>query len=319
MCACSPDLLTTKFGLFVDYFCWYFCVSAQVFRPMQLKHESTQRIDLDNSYDWSLMKKTGEIVFICLTFEERIPFLYLYTLQQGRSMEKKKIKLPCQDLFTIMTIIDRFSFKFLFIHIMWREYLVISCEYCGSIHLVDLETMEVTTAFSDGQNVKRILKGWHKIYVERANTFLELDCSSTKFSKIRQISVRKNRFESVYNPCYVPPPHNMLLSSGFPPEGCDIYTTSLDEPNETKWFHLNKQGNGKMIEPRSIIYSSRNDALLVLDSNKAIWVLKPGTWEILQTIDLPKMYPQHAIQEASQLVLISEVGNKIKINRFSIN
>ena len=153
----------------------------QTFRPIELKLLSTQNLDLP--VDEVLTRMTGEIVFVRSVEKEFDHLLRLYT-QQGESLDKKKIKLTCD-------YVHMFTLYFLFVQILWREYLVISCSACRDIKLVNLETLDISTAFSDDQPLGKICRGWHKLFVEVPSGFLELDYSSTKFTKIREIKSGK--------------------------------------------------------------------------------------------------------------------------------
>ena len=147
------------------------------------------------------MRKSGEIV--CVSEKTGGSSLWFYMIQQGGSFDKKKIKFPCPH--------DVHSLHWLFIQVMWREYLAISCYKCKDIKLSDLDTMKLTTAYSDEQEMHRMSKGWHKMYVHVPSGFLELDCTSTKFTKIRQIETQRGEMKYCTDLCYVPPPHNLIV------------------------------------------------------------------------------------------------------------
>ena len=261
------------------------------------------------------MKTTGEIVFACHREKEDRDFLYLYTPQQGGSLNKEnKIKLSCAHYLNMLIV-----------QIQWREYLVISCKECRDIKLVDLDTNEVTTAYSDEeQELGRMCKGgWHKIYVEVPSGLLELDCTSTKFTKMRQIQTGKYGLTSCYELCYVPPPHNLIVADGkYEVRGNMIlHATYLDEPNKTLWQQSGKKMDGKIISADGIIYSSRHDALVVADGwNCKVWVLSPTTGEILQTTDVPGLGAvEKAFIRGMQLIIVSFSSGNVKINYFSLN
>ena len=271
------------------------------------------------------MRKTGEIVFVCHAMKEDRLFLYLYTLQQDGSVNREnKIKCPCKH--------HQHYVSLLLVHILWRDYLAISCKECRDIKLVDLETNKITTAYSDEQPMGKMCRGWHKIYVEIESDFLELDCSNTKFTKMRQTETGKGGFMNPSDLCYVPPPHNSIV----PFHRDFIQATFLDGPKESMWLLSDKDVDGERIISYSVVYSSRHDALLVTDDkNKTIWVLNPCSGEILQNIDLPltpmepKLFTGTVIGfmgvkvfiRGSQLVNLNFRGfdRKIEINYFSLN
>ena len=286
-----------------DYFCtvgpvWLLDVSAmvifmfsiQAFRPIELKLLSKQEVDLSYFPRSVFMRKTGEVVFVRHVIKEEGSLFYLYTLQQGSSLDKKKIKLRCNHLSWNI----KMTFDFLFVQILWREYLASSCSECKNIKLVNLETLEMATAYSDDQPLGKMCKGrWHKIYVQIESGFVELDCSSTKFTKIRQIETGEDGRKYPSDMCYVPSPHKLIVAvnADMVDEGGWIQATSTDETNKTMWHLLNKEVDGRIITPQSIVYSSRHDALLVVDAyNSSIWVLNPATREVVQNIDVPELY-----------------------------
>ena len=260
-------------------------LSTQAFPAVELKLLSTEKVDIESRLDWVLMRTTGEIVRFRPEEKEGDQFLCFYTLQkltkQVESLDKKKIKWPCDSN-------HKNDLSFLFIQILWKEYLVISCKVCKDIKLVNLETIEMTTACSDDQPLGNMRKGWHKIYVQVPSGFLELDCSSTKFTKIRDI--RTNTYN--YDWCYMPHPYNIMVTAWGEPfqKGGKIRATSRDEPNETMWRMNDKEVAGTVITPERVFYSSRHDALIVLDvKNKTVWALDAGTGEVIQSIDVPEL------------------------------
>ena len=236
-------------------------------------------------YDWVVLRTNGEIVMVRPEEEDRDQFLYFYTLQkltkQSESLDKKRIKWPCD-------CDHNNDLSFLFIQIPWKEYLVISCKLCKDIKLVDMDTLEMSTAFSDHQSLGKLCRGWHKIYVEVPSSFLELDCSSTKFTKIRDI--RTNTYN--YDWSYIPHPHNMMVTAWGEPfqKGGQILAASCDEPKDPLWCLFNKEVASMVITPEHVFYCSRYDALVVLDAkNKTVRALDPGTREVVQNIDVPEL------------------------------
>ena len=226
------------------------------------------------------MKTTGEIVFVHSSRTEHS--LNLLTLQQDGSRDEKKISHK---------FYSGFSFELLIFQILWRECLAISCMYCKHIKLVDLENMEVTTAFDDGQTKGKMCKGWHKLFVESYDRFLELDSSSTTFTKMRQMEPGKDGITDPDDFCYIPRPHNMIVAVKVSPlSGSEIHATSLEEPYQTLWHLSNKKENGMIITPSGVLYSSRHDALFMADrKNKTVWVLNPSTGEVLQSLGIPSL------------------------------
>ena len=260
----------------------------------------------------ALMRTTGEIVFV--RHAESDILLRLYT-QQGESLDKKKIKWPCD-------FGHRFKLQFLFVQILWREYLAISCMYCKDIKLLDMETLEITTSYCNAKLVGKFCKGWHKIYAKLLFGFVELDCSGAKLTKISQIQPKEYTvpFTSTDYKCYVPPPHAMIIGVTRTEVIYMIHATSLGDPNQPGWCWSNNVVDGKTIKPDCVVYSSRHDALLALDQeNKTVWVLHPSTGKILQDIELnidviKSESLMNAFLRGSQLVIVSNS----KIYKFSL-
>ena len=284
--------------------------STQAFRPIELKLLSTQNVELENYSYRVLMRTTGEIVFVRYAAKDDGSFLYLYTVQQGGSLNKEnKIKFPCDAG-------HRLSIHCLLIQILWREYLAISCKECRDIKLVDLDTNKITPTYSDEQPMGKMCKGWHKIYVQVPSGFVELDCSSTKFTKLKQIGSGKEDIPELDDLCYVPSPHNRIVAV----QGLKLHVTSLDETDEITWDDPSKKVvDGREIQPQGVIYSPRFNALLVVDAiNKIFWVLNPATGEILQNIDWSEIGFSGAkgFIRGSQLVMACRGP---KIHYFSFN
>ena len=232
-------------------------------------------------------------------------------------MGKKRIMWPCNYH-------HKYILNFLFMQILWREYLVISCSSCRDIKLVNLVTLDISTAFSDDQPLGKVCKGWHKLYVEVPSGYLELDCSSTKFTKIRQIKSGKGGYTYLRDLWHIPSPHNMIMVfkilHGNSLPGGAIHTTYLGELSKTIWHLCDKHVDGKSITPRSVVYSSRHNVLLVVDKiNQTVWVLNPSTGNVLQNIDVPELdhHDKDNVKgylRGSQLVIVSDS----KIHYFSI-
>ena len=263
-------------------------------------------MDLPSTTDWVVMRTTGEIVFVRQVEKDGDHFLYFYIHQQGESVDKKKIKRSCDHDLTLI----QFCLHFLFIQILWREYLAISCELCKDIKLVDLETLDITTAFSNDQKLGKMCKGWHKIYVEVSRSFLELDCSSTKFTKMRQIYLEAWDDAFRKDVCYIPSPHNMILTATWNTleKGGKIVSASLDDASKTVWHLSDKVVYPKVITPSGVVYSSRHDTLLVVDeNNRTVWVLNSSTGEVLQNIAVSRVNDlMKVFLLGSQLVIVSD-------------
>ena len=152
---------------------------------------------------------------------------------------------------------------------LWREYLAISCMYCKDIKLLDMETLEMTTAYSDTQLVGKLCKGWHKVYAKLLFHYVELDCSSTKLTRIRDIQPNEYTvpFTATNYKCYVPPPHAMIVGVTRTEVIYMIHATSLVDPNQPSWCWSNDKVNGKMLMPSDVIFSSRHDALLAREQD----------------------------------------------------
>ena len=75
--------------------------------------------------------------------------------------------------------------------ILGQEYLVKSCHLCCDIKVINVKTREEQTAFS-GPKVNIIREGEEKtlfVTVNGRNEILELDCSSLKFTHLRNFKI----------------------------------------------------------------------------------------------------------------------------------
>ena len=153
----------------------------------------------------TVIRKTGLIIVSTL-----IGTLHQLSLQEGRLIEKY-IEPPCQHHAYLLCV-----------QVAGREYLALSCKWCKTIKLMNLNKQkgnssesqlmqyEAITAFS-GEIIIDICQGEeNRIFVRLRGAVLELDTSTTSFTRLRTI-------ETGYFPsfCYVPDPHRLLVISHY--------------------------------------------------------------------------------------------------------
>ena len=103
--------------------------------------------------------------------------------------------------------------KLLSLLILGQEYLVQSCHLCCDIKVINIKTKEMQTAFS-GPKMNIICEGEEKrlfVTVNGKNEILELDCSTLKFTYLRDFKITNKNPHSI---CYVPCTHGLLVVIG---------------------------------------------------------------------------------------------------------
>ena len=143
----------------------------------------------------TVMRETGLIVVSTKGWSR---FLLQLSLQAGWLVDKQ-IQPPCEDTLSLECV-----------QVAGWEYVAISCIDCRNIKLMNLNKQnpnsgpkiqyEVITAFN-GDWVGHMCQGEdNKLFVQSDNdTVLELDRSTTAFTKVRTINTGPT-----YSLCYVP-------------------------------------------------------------------------------------------------------------------
>ena len=242
------------------------------------------------------MGETGHIVVYGL--KKFGWYFYIFSRRGDGLKEEGRIKSPCYHG----------SFCLLNLIVLWKEYLAIACYDCKDIKLIDLKTQDVVTAFS-GEEVYKMCSGWHKLFVSIHGTdqVLELDTSSTAFTKVRTFSSGHGGF---YDMCYAPHPLNLLVTTGQGTIAAVDCTTG-----ELAWTN-DDQVEGKEIMPRQVVFLPRQNAVFVSEFSsfsefpeysKKFLVYDVRTGHHLQTIHAKKGH----LKEHKGQIVVGEVGQFI--------
>ena len=215
----------------------------------------------------TVMKETGLIVL-----STRDGSLYQLSLQEGRLI-KKELKPPCQHHACLLCV-----------EVAEREYLAVSCKWCETIKLMNLnkqkrsssesQLIELKTAFR-GEKVSHMVQGEESmLFVDVGGVVLELDTSTKPFAKVR--TIRSD--EDLCALCYVPDPHRLLVVSGH----YKVCAVSRDN-NNIVWTSEYR---------RHFLYIPSYDVILAVNVNgnvnvNDVAVLNPETGSELQSISLP--------------------------------
>ena len=217
----------------------------------------------------TVMKETGLIVVSTL---DRT--LFQISLQEGRLI-KKYIKCPCEHHACLLCV-----------EVAGREYLAVSCKWCETIKLMNLNKQKrsssesqliqykLKTAFR-GDKVDHMVHGEeNRLFIDAGGVVLELDTSDTPFTKVR--TIRSD--EDLCALCYVPDPHRLLVVSGH----YKVCAVSRDN-NNIVWTTEYR---------RHFLYIPSYDVILAVNVNvnvnvNVIAVLNPETGSELQSICLP--------------------------------
>ena len=211
----------------------------------------------------TVMKETGLIVVSTL---DRT--LFQISLQEGRLI-KKYIKRPCQHHACLLCV-----------EVAGREYLAVSCKWCETIKLMNLNKQKrsssesqliqykLKTAFR-GDKVGHMVHGEeNRLFIDAGGVVLELDTSVTPFTKVR--TIRSD--EDLCALCYVPDPHRLLVVSGH----YKVCAVSRDNSNIV-WTTEYR---------RHFLYIPSYDVILAVYDND-VAVLNPETGSELQSTCLP--------------------------------
>ena len=213
------------------------------------------------------MKETGMIV-VCT----RERSLYQLSRQEGR-LNKKYIKPSCEHHACLLCV-----------EVAGREYLAVSCKWCETIKLMNLnkqkrsssesQLIELKTAFR-GEKVDHMVQGEESmLFVDVGGVVLELDTSTKPFAKVR--TIRSD--EDLCALCYVPDPHRLLVVSGH----YKVCAVSRDN-NNIAWTTEYR---------RHFLYISSYDVILAVNATvnvnvNDVAVMNPETGSELQSICLP--------------------------------
>ena len=224
----------------------------------------------------TVMRETGLIVVSAWRGT-----LYQLLLQEGSFVEKQ-IKHPCEHRLIYMVCVQEAG----------HEYLAVSCYLCGNIKLMDLNKpkgnssesqliqYEIITAFS-GEKIICMCHGENRIFVQTSRgDVLELDTSTTTFTKVRTISTSgsvRGLYTGLY---YVPHPHRLLLVA-YDDDG-GVRAVSCDDKKEAGRVNSGDLCSGELS------YTPTHESIIVADwSRNEVVILSPSNGSRLQSIQLP--------------------------------
>ena len=226
----------------------------------------------------TVMRETGLLVV-----STTCGSLYQLSLEEGELVEQ--IKFPCEHRLIYM----------LCVQVAGREYLALSCPDCRDIKLMNLNKQkgnssesqliqyEVITAFR-GQWVRHMCQGEeNRLFVQSSDSVvLELNTSTTTFTKVRTIDIGDLRF--LYGLCYVPDSHRLLVIS----DRDEVRAVSCDD-KKTIWTVHSDLNKAK------IAYMPTHKSIIVADcSRNRVVILSPIDGSLMQSIQLSDYV--HAIQ-----------------------
>ena len=186
----------------------------------------------------------------------------------GRTLHlEKTIKAPCKHgstrLFGLM--------------IGQEEFLALGCMYCKSIRLLNLETEQVTEAFCDVRARDMCHGRQGRMFVITQNDeVIELDCSSSRFTRIQTIYTGLEECRDVY---YLPMNDCVVVC-----RGDEVRAVSCRDGSVV--WRVQGEVDGKKIDPQGFLLY--NGGLFMADgSNSRIVVLNANDGSFIKTIKTP--------------------------------
>ena len=258
-----------------------------------------------------IVMSSGQVVVWGKTSDETPAAFHIFSLTSAGWNKLKEVKRLC----------DHNSRNILPITVNNKEQLAVSCFDCETIKLYNLETLQVTTTFSNpkyypgvmchGENSKLFV-----LHSVKGYPVMELDCSGETFSGPSKIV--QTGMESHYGFHYIPSPHRLIVLSALSARMIRAVSTETGE----KVWEVTGEVDGAMIEPLGLLFSPEHQVLLVADGgNSRVLVLHPRDGSHQQTIQ-PDQY-MGAIADLclhqNKLVVGHTVGGKEKVSYFSIN
>ena len=201
-----------------------------------------------------------------------------------------------------------------------KQYLVLSCDRCKNIKLVDSAIEEgkkveqkalLDKPVYEGERVKKMCQGDKNILyatVHGTDRVLELKWFGGKFIEIKRISTGIKYPDGL---CYVPPPHRLIVVSDHDggkvqavwPSVSSVMAQRLtgEQPVSSRGrsdsyergvivWKLSGAVDSKRIYPRGLLYLHSRQAVLVADGERRrVLVLESQTGSVLQTVrpDIP--------------------------------
>ena len=222
----------------------------------------------------------------------------------------------------VKRLCDHNNVNILPVNINNKEQFAVSCRYCKSIKLYNLDTLQVTTAFHNpkyrpgcmchGENGKLYVIDAVKDDIKS----LELDCSRESFSGPSKII--PSGTDRHYALHYIPSPHKGLIITSW--EESIIRAVSA-ETGEMVW-EVKGEVEGKTCEPHGTLFSSRHQALLIGDGNNCrVLVLHAQDGSHLQTITLDQKtrITAELCLHQNKVVMFHAAGGREKISYFAIH
>ena len=228
----------------------------------------------------TVMRETGLIVM-----SAEGGYLFQLLLQEGRLIEKQ-IKCPCQHKYLYLLI------YILCVQVAGQEYLALSCSKCRNIKLMNLNKQkvnsseskllqyEVITAFS-GEMVQRICHGEeNRLFVRSSADVMELDTSTTTFTKVRTINISGLGIGFYNYLCYVPHPHRLLVTTGNGDN--EVCAVSCDDSKKA-W-----RVESEELYAGNLAYTPTHESIIVTDGfRNQIVIFSPSNGSRWQSIQLP--------------------------------
>ncbi len=198
-----------------------------------------------------------------------------------------------------------------------RELLAVSCP-CDVIRLLEPETGDVSTAFSDTRyRPGRMCPGetgqMYVVHAVKPTPVLQLSCSTTNFSLMRTIQTGMERYYSI---CYIPI-HRLIVISDHSP---GIIRAMSCESEEVVW-EVKGQVEGVECHPHGMVHSPALDALFVADGNNTrILVLNPGDGSLRQELPLDQKMGGigNLYLSYDQLIVHHHAEGKVKVSVFRL-
>ena len=152
----------------------------------------------------------------------------------------------------------------------------------------------------------------NRLFVQLRDHVLELDTSTTTFTKVRTIRVPDSL--NIYSLCYVPDPYQLLVVR----DDDNISAVSCDDD---KGVWRLEQIDEALDPVRLLIYVSSHNAILAAEwSKNRIVVLHPGNGIQVKTISLPDNV--HKVGKMclfnNQIIVAGKKGEVYAISYFSL-
>ena len=237
-----------------------------MFQIFELDVISSYNVNLAFIYDMTVMCGSGMIVV-----SSQLGALFQLSLKGGHLIQKQIASL-CQHHVYLLCV-----------QVAGREFLALSCGGCNNIKLMNFNRQVsfapqiqfgVITAFR-GEMVDRMCHGEEKrIFAQVHYGVLELDISTTTFTKLRSISIGW-----CHSLCYVADPLRLLVVKN----EAEVLAVSSDD-NKVVW----KIGTSEEFKNGVSLYLPNDNTLLFADwSGNRIHIVDPVTGRQIRYMNLP--------------------------------